>query len=658
MKLAITKKDIIIPEEVVDKWQDLVEIAAKTIDVPAALITRAEPPYMKILCSNKSSDNPYEIGAREFLADHYSGVVSASRSRLLVTDAHKSGGWERNSALKLGFISYLGFPIHWPDGELFGTFCVLDTKVNEYGAISKKLMFQFNELVESHIAMLYQDRRLQLVLESMGDIKEGLQVSAANATDAIITADHNGNITLWNRGAQTLFGYSPAEACRKPLTLIVSERFRNDYQDAINQALLSESTKLNRKVFQWTGLRKDGLEFPIELIHTTWRQGKEILLTAVVHSKSERKVLGEILQRRNRELATLNKVTQAISQSIKLDEVLTHTLDIILELFDLSAGGIYLKDEDTGELRLTVNKGLSEDLIKVLKKVGPGVVRFDKAVEGKERDAGVDTQEYRQTVTGSKLSFHSASMQYVLTLPFNSRARELGMIALVIESQDSFPTESVQLLQTISNQLGIAIENARLFEKTSRLSITDELTGLYNRRHFNELLHSEIARSERYGGSLALIMLDLDGFKKYNDRFGHVGGDTVLKLFSQTLKSVLRKTDVTFRYGGDEFTIILPAANAKRAIKTVGRIRSKWLQVIREQHPVVRTPLGFSAGIAQFPEDAETADRLTLLADAALYHSKKHGKNKCTLVCEIGKTASDIGSMSPKEVIDKLSMNS
>ncbi len=650
MELAISKKDIIIPKEVVDKWQDLVEIAAKIIDVPAALIAKAEPPYMKILCSNKSVDNPYEIGAREFLADHYSGVVLTSRSKLLVTDAHKSGGWERNSALKLGFISYLGFPIYWPGGELFGTFCVLDTKVNEYGAISEKLMLQFNELIQSHIAILYQNCKLQLILESMGDIKEGLQVNAANAADAIITADHDGNITFWNQGAQALFGYSPAEAYSKPLTLIVSERFRNDYQDEINQSLLSKPTKLNRKVFQWTGMRKDGLEFPIELIHTTWRRSKGIFLTAVVHSKSERQALGEILQRRNRELATLNKVTQAISQSIKLDEVLTHTLDIILELFDLSAGGIYLKDEDTGQLRLTANKGLSEDLIKVLKKVEPGVVRFDKAEEGKERDTGVDTQEYRQTVTGSKLSFDLANMQYVLTLPLNSRARELGMIALVIESQDSFPTESIQLLQTISNQLGIAIENARLFEETSRLSITDELTGLYNRRHFNELLHSEIARSERYGGSLALIMLDLDGFKKYNDRFGHVGGDTILKLFSQTLKSVLRKTDATFRYGGDEFTIVLPATNAQRAIKTVGRIRSKWLQVFREQHPGVRNLLGFSAGIAQFPEDAETADRFTLLADAALYHSKKHGKNKCTLVSEIGR-------MSLREVIDKLSVD-
>jgi diguanylate cyclase (GGDEF)-like protein len=334
-----------------------------------------------------------------------------------------------------------------------------------------------------------------------------------------------------------------------------------------------------------------------------------------------------------------------------LDEVLTPALDIILQLFDLSAGGIYLKNEDTGQLQLTVSKGLSEDLIRILKKARAGVVRFDKTGEGKERDTGVNIQEYRRTVTGSKPSFNFANMQYVLTLPLNSRARELGMIALVIESQHSFPTESIQLLQTISNQLGITIENARLFEQMSSLSITDELTGLYNRRHFNEVLHSEIARSERYGGSLTLSILDLDGFKEYNDRFGHLGGDTILKLFSKTLKSVLRKTDITFRYGGDEFTIILPATNAQRVLKTIGRIRSKWLQVMQEQHPGVRNLLGFSAGIAQFPEDAETTDRLISLADAALYHSKKRGKNKCTLVSEIRETASGVGRMLPKEAI-------
>jgi diguanylate cyclase (GGDEF)-like protein/PAS domain S-box-containing protein len=652
MELAFTKKDITIPEEVIHKWQDMVELVAETIGVPVVLITRAEPPHIKILCSNKSSKNPYRIGAHSLLADYYCGAVFSNKGKLSIVNARRNEGWKRNLSLKLGFISYLGFPIFWPDGEVFGTFCILDTKENEYSTTSEKLMFQFNELLQSHIAILCQDRSLKLVLESMGDVKEGLNLEAENAPDAIITADHDGNVTFWNRGAQTLFGYSPAEARRKPLTLIVSERFRNEYQDEI------KSTELKRKVFQWTGMRKDGLEFPIELIHTTFRQGKEILHTAVVHSKLERKVLGEILQRRNRELATLNKATQTMSQSIKLDEVLTTTLDIVFELFDLSAVGIYLKDEDTGELRLSANKGLSKYIARSLKKMNLGVVRFDTAEVGKEKYTGVDTQEYGQTVTSSKISSTFTNTKYVLTLPLNSRSTELGMIALVTENQDRFPTESIQLLQTITNQLGIVVENARLFEKTSRLSITDELTGLYNRRHFNELLHSEFARSERYGGAIALMMLDIDGFKKYNDRFGHLSGDTVLKLFGQTLKSVLRKTDIAFRYGGDEFAIILPATNAERATKSTNRIKSKWLQVLRERHTVVQTCLGFSAGVAQFPEDADTADKLTLLADAALYHSKKHGKNKCTSVSETQEIASDVARVSPKEVGDKLSVDS
>jgi len=189
-------------------------------------------------------------------------------------------------------------------------------------------------------------------------------------------------------------------------------------------------------------------------------------------------------------------------------------------------------------------------------------------------------------------------------------------------------------------------ESAR---RIRELSITDELTGLYNRRHFYEVLETEMYRVQRYGHSLSVVMLDLDGFKEYNDTFGHTSGDAVLKSFAQTLKSALRRTDTAFRYGGDEFTIILPLTGAERARKIADRIRSKWLQAPKAEKLVLETPLGLSAGVAEYPENAETADGLAFLANTALYRSKREGGNKSILV-------SDLGALRP-DVVDRATLD-
>jgi len=197
-------------------------------------------------------------------------------------------------------------------------------------------------------------------------------------------------------------------------------------------------------------------------------------------------------------------------------------------------------------------------------------------------------------------------------------------------------------LQAIASEIAVGIQNAKLLGKTRELAITDELTGLYNRRHFYKGLESEISRTQRYGRSFSLVMLDLDGFKQYNDNFGHANGDAALKSIAQTLQSALRKADIAFRYGGDEFAVILPATDADRAGRIVDRVRSKWLQTPKAEHLVQQSPLGFSAGVAQFPENAETADGLVFLADAALYRSKKEGGYKSTLVANLGTLSTDV----------------
>ncbi len=183
----------------------------------------------------------------------------------------------------------------------------------------------------------------------------------------------------------------------------------------------------------------------------------------------------------------------------------------------------------------------------------------------------------------------------------------------------------------------LAMEQLRLSDERHRsLSITDELTGLHNRRHFYQVLDAEINRAQRYGFTFALVMLDLDRFKEYNDRFGHMGGDVILKSFAQMLKSALRKADVVFRHGGDEFAVIMPQTNTARVRKVIDRISSRWLAMSKLEYPIMEYSLGFSAGVAQYPENAETADGLVFMADTALYHSKTTGGYKSTLASELG----------------------
>jgi diguanylate cyclase (GGDEF)-like protein/PAS domain S-box-containing protein len=179
----------------------------------------------------------------------------------------------------------------------------------------------------------------------------------------------------------------------------------------------------------------------------------------------------------------------------------------------------------------------------------------------------------------------------------------------------------------------------RFSQKMSQLSMTDELTKLYNRRHFYKVLVIEIDRARRYDRPVSLAILDVDRFKDYNDKFGHVSGDSVLKSLGGALASYLRKTDTPFRYGGDEFAVILPETDSNKAKDIIERVRLEWLHMPKTESLGLEIPLGFSAGIAGFPKNA---DSLVFLADAALYCSKRSGGNRSTMVSEMGEIPHDI----------------
>lgn len=165
-------KDVEIPQEIVEKWQNLVDIMAEVIDVPSGLIMRFKPPKIEVFRSSESEGNPYEAGDTEDLAGLYCEKVIKSKDKLLVPNAQKEERWKDNPDVELGMISYLGFPLEWPDGDIFGTICVLDSEENRYSENYVELMRQFRKLVESQLGLIYQRNELERQIREREKVEE------------------------------------------------------------------------------------------------------------------------------------------------------------------------------------------------------------------------------------------------------------------------------------------------------------------------------------------------------------------------------------------------------------------------------------------------------------------------------------------------------
>lgn len=211
-------------------------------------------------------------------------------------------------------------------------------------------------------------------------------------------------------------------------------------------------------------------------------------------------------------------------------------------------------------------------------------------------------------------------------VPLTCQDRVVGVLNLADKMQDSgFDRQDIVLIELFSQLVGASIGNIKLFEKIQRQATTDGLTGLVNHKTFYEILEKELWRSRRYGGQIALIMIDIDNLKKINDTYGHRAGDKVIKEISRRVKECIRQIDTAARYGGDEFAIILPNTSlsdatvvGQRMVDAVSRSPTSWQ---KEQ-----IPLSVSVGLGQYDADASPED-IAGRSDEALYAAKLAGKN-------------------------------
>ncbi len=322
-------------------------------------------------------------------------------------------------------------------------------------------------------------------------------------------------------------------------------------------------------------------------------------------------------------LATLNQVGSALASTLDVDDVLDLIVNTAIRHTGASSASLMLVDPREDVLVLSKAVGLSEDVPSDLRiPVGTGVAGWVA-----EKQEPVLLHDISRDPRFSHL-VPRRELRSAMCVPLVSKGKTLGVLNVSTKGGTNvFDYDDLDLLVALAAHATVALVNARLFDEIQRASITDGLTNLFNARHFHEQLEAEIVRAKRYGYPVSLFMFDIDHFKQYNDTFGHLEGDRVLRDIGTFVLEEVRRSDVPARYGGEEFMIMLPHTFKPDAIRIANRVRERLKQRVAGPEAAPDTPPSISGGVATFPDDAQDAEGLLRAADLALYRAKASGRD-------------------------------
>jgi diguanylate cyclase (GGDEF)-like protein len=371
-----------------------------------------------------------------------------------------------------------------------------------------------------------------------------------------------------------------------------------------------------------------GLDFVIE----AWRPSDPLPETVIAHLKAARRGVAQgrrenvpAAQTTARRLAILTDVVKTANSILEPRKVIELVVEKIRQLIPSEAWSLLMVDEEKQELVFEAALGAkARDVTALRLKIGEGVAGW-VAQSGKAaivNDTGRDPRFSARVDTRTQFQTRS-----ILCAPLVSRGHTIGVLEIINKQGGPFTRADLALVLTLVEPCAIAIENAILFQRTEQLTITDDLTRLFNSRYLNLYLGREIKRCKRHGIPLSVIFLDLDGFKGINDQFGHLAGSGTLTEVGTILALGVRESDILARYGGDEFVVVLPETPASGALVIADRLRRS----IEEHHFLepqgVSARISASFGISTYPDHALTPEGLIQKADQAMYRVKEREKN-------------------------------
>lgn len=320
------------------------------------------------------------------------------------------------------------------------------------------------------------------------------------------------------------------------------------------------------------------------------------------------------------EIGVFHDVAKALTSSLNLDSILQTILEKMAAHFRPDNWSLLMVDESKGELYFAIAVGEAAQSLKNLRlKVGEGIAGW-VALHGEPLivpDVYTDPRFAKRIDEMTKWQTRS-----IICLPLKSRQRVLGVIQLINCPMEAMGDSELFFLQALSDYAAIAIDNARSVEKIQELTITDDVTGLYNARHLYKTLEAEVYRSARFGYEFSVIFIDLDHFKQVNDTHGHLAGSKLLTEIGFKIKIHLRLIDYAFRYGGDEFVILLPQTGKEAALVVGRRLQDVFRQSVFLQEENLNLKCRASMGIATYPDDAKSAHEIIRQADEMMYMVK------------------------------------
>jgi diguanylate cyclase (GGDEF)-like protein/PAS domain S-box-containing protein len=463
----------------------------------------------------------------------------------------------------------------------------------------------------------------------------------ANSPFGIVALDQAGKVELYNRAFEELFGFERIDLVGKKLDSLI-------YEDQIDDRLELSPRVYEGQSVQGTARRKrnDDTVLDVEIhavpliidgkVRGSYALYKDI--SDVLKAAQERNEQGNILKRslaelqsRTNEMTLLIELSAMLQCCNTLDEAYSVVSQFGEKLFSPhNSGSLSVFKSSRNVLELAAGWGTSSNPSMTFSPDNCWALRRGKPHWSSTSSAGLVCNHLKDNLVVDR----------VLCIPMVAQGDTIGVLQLHVASgsESKLLDENLQItLERIASsaagQIALSIASLKLREALKDQSIRDPLTGLYNRRFMHDFLERELLRARRTNRSFAVMFIDLDHFKRFNDSFGHDAGDFVLQSFTKVLTSHFRGSDVICRYGGEEFALVLPDSSLIDAEMRADDLRTKVRQLAISHRETALGPITCSVGIAEFPEDGSTAEELLRVADKCLYEAKTQGRDRsATLV--------------------------